>query len=284
MTTTLRVPRSRGALSGLLLVLLGLWGALMPLIGPYFHFGFTPDKAWHFTSGRVWLQIMPGLGVFFGGLIALGSANRAFAALGAWLAAAGGAWFAIGVPLSGLWADQGRTQLGRAVGSSSRQVAENLMLLYGLGVVSVFLAAVALGRLAVVGVKDARLAEEAAADQTAEQDAERDAGQTAELDPRRDVRRDADPATRAPAAEEAPALEPSSGPRPPLQRRFRNRRDRGDQQGRAVPPAPQGPWPETVPATPNEMSPQTTSPSDVKVAGEHTGENRRPTGRPGASA
>ena len=91
MTTTLRVPRSRGALSGLLLVLLGLWGALMPLIGPYFHFGFTPDKAWHCTSGRVWLQIVPGLAVFLGGLIALGSANRAFAAFGAWLEEAGAA-------------------------------------------------------------------------------------------------------------------------------------------------------------------------------------------------
>ena len=34
MTTMLQVPRSRGAVSGLLLVLLGLWGALIPRIGP----------------------------------------------------------------------------------------------------------------------------------------------------------------------------------------------------------------------------------------------------------
>ncbi|MFB9839209.1 hypothetical protein, partial [Actinoallomurus acaciae] len=161
MSATLRVPRTRGALSGLLLVLLGLWGALMPLVGPYFHFGFAPDKAWHLTSGRVWLQIVPGAAVFLGGLIALASANRAFAAFGAWLAALGGAWFGVGVPLSGLWADRRHTILGSALGGTTRQVAEQITLLYGLGVVAVFLAAVALGLLDVVGVRDAALAEQA---------------------------------------------------------------------------------------------------------------------------
>jgi hypothetical protein len=183
MSATLRVPRTRGALSGLLLVLLGLWGALMPLIGPYFHFGFAPDKAWHLTSGRVWLQIVPGAAVFLGGLIALASANRAFAAFGAWLAALGGAWFGVGVPLSGLWADQGRTTLGSALGGTTRQVTEQITLLYGLGVVAVFLAAVALGRLAVVGVRDAALADRP-----------------------------------APVIEERPVTDASPGPRPPLGR------------------------------------------------------------------
>jgi hypothetical protein len=159
MSATLRIPRSRGALSGLLLVLLGIWGALVPLVGPYFHFGFAPDKAWHLTSGRIWLEVAPGAAVFLGGLIALVSANRAFAGLGAWVAALGGAWFVLGVPLSALWAKQGHIQLGQALGGTSRQVTEQLSTLYGLGVVAVFLAAVALGRLAVIGVKDAALAE-----------------------------------------------------------------------------------------------------------------------------
>jgi hypothetical protein len=160
MTAMFRVPRSRGALSGALLVLLGLWGALAPLAGPYFHFAFAPDKAWTLTSGRVWLQIVPGCAVILGGLTTLSSANRAFAALGAWLGALGGAWFAVGVPLSALWAGKGHAQLGQAVGDTTRQVAEQVALLYGLGAVVVFIAALALGRLAVVGVKDARLAEE----------------------------------------------------------------------------------------------------------------------------
>src|SRR5262249_52014882 len=52
MTRMLQVPRSRGAVSGLLLVLLGLWGALIPLVGPYFHYAYTPDSAWTLTAGR----------------------------------------------------------------------------------------------------------------------------------------------------------------------------------------------------------------------------------------
>ena len=54
MAGMLRVPRSRGALSGVLLVLLGAWGALVAFVGPYFHYAFTPDRAWAYTSGRLW--------------------------------------------------------------------------------------------------------------------------------------------------------------------------------------------------------------------------------------
>ena len=39
----MRVARSRGAVSGFLLVLLGLWGALIPFVGPYFDLTYTPD-------------------------------------------------------------------------------------------------------------------------------------------------------------------------------------------------------------------------------------------------
>ena len=162
MTGILRVPRSRGALSGVIVMLLGLWGGFAALVGPYFDFAFAPDTAWSFTSGRVWLEIVPAGAVFVGGLILLVSANRAIAAFGAWLAAVGGAWFAVGVPLSALWPAGDR--LGAPVGGTTRQVVEQVSLLYGLGVVTVFFAAVALGRLAVVGVKDARLAERAAKD------------------------------------------------------------------------------------------------------------------------
>ncbi len=171
MTAMLRVPRSRAAFSGALLVLLGLWGALVPLAGPYFHFTFAPDKAWSVTSGRLWLQILPGAAVFLGGLMAMSSANRAFAAFGAWVAAVGGAWYTVGVPVSAMWATEGH-QLGRPLGGTSRQVVEQLTQLYGLGVVAVFLAALALGRLAVVGVKDARLAEQETAEATPDPDAD----------------------------------------------------------------------------------------------------------------
>jgi hypothetical protein len=159
MTRMLQVPRSRGAVSGLLLVLLGLWGALIPLVGPYFHYAYTPDAAWTFTAGRVWLEIVPGAVTLLGGIILLASASRPMAMAGAELAAVGGAWFAVGTVVSPLWPAASKLNPGSPVGTTVviRQV-EHLGFFTGLGVVIVFVAALALGRLTVVGVRDARLA------------------------------------------------------------------------------------------------------------------------------
>ena len=96
MTGMMRVPRSRGAFCGLLLILLGAWGGLIPFIGPDFRYAYTPDTAWSWTSGRLWLEVLPGAAVLLGGLIVLGSKTRPVALLGAWLAALGGGWFAVG--------------------------------------------------------------------------------------------------------------------------------------------------------------------------------------------
>ena len=163
MSTMLQVPRSRGAISGLLLVLLGLWGALIPLVGPYFHYAYTPDRAWMFTAGRVWLAIVPGAAVLVGGVLLLVSASRLAAMFGAGLAAAGGAWFALGTVLSPIWPAASTLNPGSPVGTTTliRQV-EHLGFFTGLGVVIVFVAALALGRLAVVGVRDARLGDRGA--------------------------------------------------------------------------------------------------------------------------
>jgi hypothetical protein len=159
LTAMLRVPRSRGAVSGALLVLLGLWGGFAALAGPYFHFAFAPDTAWKFTNGRILLQLAPAAAAVLGGLFVLGSANRVVATAGAWIGAFGGAWFVVGAPLSLLWSGTDSVRLGPAVGDRTRQVLEQVGLLSGLGTVIVFVAALAIGRLAVVGVKDARLAE-----------------------------------------------------------------------------------------------------------------------------
>jgi hypothetical protein len=164
MTTMLQVPRSRGAVSGLLLVLLGLWGALIPLVGPYFHYAYTPDSAWTLTAGRVWLEIVPGAATFLGGIILLASASRPLAMFGAELAAAAGAWFALGMVIIPLWPAARTLDPGSPVATTTvlRQL-EHLGFYTGLGVVIVFVAALALGRLTVIGVRDARLAERAAA-------------------------------------------------------------------------------------------------------------------------
>ncbi len=103
MNGMLRIPRSRGALSGVLLILLGAWGGLIPFLGPYFHYAYTPSSAWSYTSGRLWLEIVPAAGAVAGGVILLASASRPAALFGAWLAAISGAWFAVGGLFGPIW-------------------------------------------------------------------------------------------------------------------------------------------------------------------------------------
>jgi large conductance mechanosensitive channel len=143
----LRVPRSRGALSGIVLVVLGALAALIPFLGP-----------WVYTPAQVWLGIVPGVAAAAGGLILLGSANRAFAAFGAWLAALSGAWFIIGPTLSRLWVSSGFPPISSPVGGTLGRALGLIGIFSGLGLVIVFFAALALGRLAVVATRDAELA------------------------------------------------------------------------------------------------------------------------------
>jgi hypothetical protein len=161
MTGMLRVPRSRGALSGLLLILLGAWGALIPFIGPYFHYAYTPDTAWTYNTGRLWLEILPGAGAFLGGFIVLTAGTRPAALFGGWLAAMSGAWFVVGKPLSALWTAGGTG--GTPVGGSHMQTFEQIGFFVGLGAAIVFFAALALGRFTVIGAREAALAAERAA-------------------------------------------------------------------------------------------------------------------------
>jgi hypothetical protein len=157
MNGMLRVPRSRGVLSGLLLILLGAWGALVPFVGPYFHFAYTPDHAWTYTTGRLWLNVLPGAATVLGGLIVLISASRPLAHFGAWLAALSGAWFALGSVIGPTWIG---TQMatGTPVGGSSTRALEQIGFYTGLGIAIVLVAGMALGRFSVIGVRDARLA------------------------------------------------------------------------------------------------------------------------------
>lgn len=156
MAGMLRVSRSRGALSGVLLVLLGIWGGLVPLVGPYVHYAYTPDRTWTFTSGRIWLEILPAAGTLLGGLIVLGSKLRPAALFGAGLAIASGAWFAVGSALAPLWTNATPAQ-GYPVGGHIARIMEQIGFFTGLGIVIVCVAALALGRLSVVTVRDAAL-------------------------------------------------------------------------------------------------------------------------------
>lgn len=153
-----RVPRTRGAGSGLLLVALGIWGGIIAFVGPYFGYAYTPNITWTFTWGRLWLEILPAVATVLGGLILLGTAHRAIGHLGGWLAVAGGVWFLIGSSLSLLW-NHGVMQTGTPVGGTMSRTVEQIGFFYGLGAAIVLLSAWALGRFAVVGVRERRLAD-----------------------------------------------------------------------------------------------------------------------------
>jgi hypothetical protein len=152
----LQMRRSRGAFSGFLLMLLGLWGALIPFVGPYFDYAYTPDKAWTYNTGRLWLELLPGAAVFLGGFLLMVARSRHTALFGALLAAVAGAWFTLGTVLSPLW--NHHVPMGGSPASSTvyMRIMEQLGFFTALGIVIVFVAAVALGRIASVpsGIRD----------------------------------------------------------------------------------------------------------------------------------
>ena len=163
-----RLPRTRGATSGLLLIILGAWGALIPFIGPYFNFSYTPDSAWTWSAARGWLEVLPGAVTVVGGLLLLLAASRGATLLGAWLGILGGAWFVIGPVLATPW-HIGSPGVPAGTGSGLRAL-ERLAMFDLLGVVIVLIAAIAFGRLSVVSMRDVRAArrrEEIAVEQTA---------------------------------------------------------------------------------------------------------------------
>src|SRR3954471_13793590 len=144
----MRIPRTGGAISGLLIVALGAWSAIVPFIGPSFNLTIGPDATFHMTDGRLWLSLLPGVVAVVGGLLVLFSTHRAQAILGAQLALAAGVWFVIGPVLSQLWssAPGALGQAGFAAGDEGRRALEAIAYFYGVGAAITALAGVALGR------------------------------------------------------------------------------------------------------------------------------------------
>lgn len=168
----LAIPRSRGVVTGLIILILGIWGGIIPFVGPYFGYEFGSGGAFHFTLQRLWLDILPGIAAIVGGAMLIASGNRPGAALGGWLALIGGIWFVIGVPLSLLWhssAALGITAagIGPAKGGHVLQGLEYLGYFFGLGALITALSSFALGRLAVRSVRDVHTAEKRRGDRHA---------------------------------------------------------------------------------------------------------------------
>lgn len=162
MNLPVGIPRSRGAVCGVLLILLGLWGGLAPFVGPYFHFGFAPDRAWAYNSGRLYYSIVPGAAVLLGGLLVLLTRNRAVGVIGGLLAILGGAWFGLGTGFVAYVLKQPSISLGAPIGSGFtiggvapiRVYLEQVTLFSGLGLLVVLLGGLAIGRFSLLAAKD----------------------------------------------------------------------------------------------------------------------------------
>jgi hypothetical protein len=157
-----RIPRRRGGVCGLLLVLLGAWGGLAPFIGPYFHFAYTPDKAWAYTTGRLYLSVIPGGVALLAGLAILLTRSRAVGAVAGLLGALAGAWFIIGAGFVHTVLNRPSIvpgtpvpQSGYGIASTQWSYLELMGFFTGVGILIVFLAALAIGRFSMLAAVDA---------------------------------------------------------------------------------------------------------------------------------
>jgi hypothetical protein len=132
---------------------------LVPFVGSYFNYAYTPNHTWTWTAARFWLQVLPGGVTLFAGLLLLFTAHRVVASFAAASAIAAGAWYVVGPLLAPIWR---ANYLGTPVGNRTDVAVESIGMFYGLGAAIILLAAVAAGRFSVVGIRDMELASAAA--------------------------------------------------------------------------------------------------------------------------
>jgi hypothetical protein len=197
----MRLPRTTGAFSGTLIVLLGLWGALVPFFGPYFHYAFGGFQTWHYTSQRLWLCIVPGAVAVIGGFMLLRATTRVGGLTAGWVALAAGVWFAVGPSVSLLW-HHTIYAIGAPAGGETRQMLEWIGYFYGLGAAIIGLSAFAMGRY----YSRPRIVEEPV---VAAEDVAAEEAPVAEARPAAAPVAERERADYAPAAESAPAVESS---------------------------------------------------------------------------
>jgi hypothetical protein len=125
---------------GVAITVLGLWAAVVPLIGPYFSFGFDTGASWVFSEQHVTLSLIPGIGAVVGGLI-LATPARGLSNLGRLLAALCGLWLLIGVSLHQVW-DGG---LAPRTTEDWKRALLWIAYFYGVGFLITYLAGIARG-------------------------------------------------------------------------------------------------------------------------------------------
>jgi len=140
---------------GLAIVLVGIWGGLIPFVGPVFGYTMGDVGAFVWTEGRATLHLAPALAAIAGGLLLARRTGQSGRGVGAVLALGGGAWFVIAPSLHPLWAPSGDAAGGMAMGQAGMSMggsalADALSALgyhYGPGALIIGLAGLALGLL-----------------------------------------------------------------------------------------------------------------------------------------
>lgn len=95
--TSRTVPAGLG-LVGVLAVLDGAWGGIVPYVGPAFGYRSNGQPSFQWTTEHVLLYLIPGVAGIVAGLMLLGFMRSRFgAAIAGLLAVAAGAWFVLGV-------------------------------------------------------------------------------------------------------------------------------------------------------------------------------------------
>lgn len=133
--------------AGLAIFIGGLWGGLVPFVGPYFSYSLGPTHTWTWTSGRLYLSVLPAIAAVIGGLMLMRAGPWPGGRIGALLALAAGIWFVVGPDISYLWQTSGAA--GAAHGSQTVRALEPVGYHTGLGVLIAALAAYALPGLLV---------------------------------------------------------------------------------------------------------------------------------------
>jgi hypothetical protein len=152
-----RIPRTKGAVTGFLIVLLGLWGGLIPFIGPYFNYAMHTDQTWQWFTDRGWLEVLPAVVTIAGGLMLMSGVTRASTSFGAMLALAGGLWFIVGPNVSMLW-NHGAITVGPPIARHDvTRMLEWIGFFYGTGALITMFSAYALGFMAALPIVDERV-------------------------------------------------------------------------------------------------------------------------------
>lgn len=133
--------------------IVGIWGALIPFVGPSFGYGMGTTQSWQWSESHLTLHMAPGVAAALGATLML-QGRRTRQLSGASLALLGGAWFVLAPTLHPLWATQSMGGMSGMGGSALSSALSGLGYHYGTGAVIAIAAAYVLGLLGATRVTE----------------------------------------------------------------------------------------------------------------------------------